>query len=145
MAKQRSQVNIPKTAKAHLVFESTAEVPSLVLVESGTSIEHTFINLTKHEINLLNEYNEILYYFPPSGWVARVNFTENVLARFDRLDVFITEKTEILDLPLARDRTFYIVSHLVKQHAPGRNDLLTPHHLVKSYDSQIVGCRALIA
>ena len=145
MAKQRSQIPIPKTAKAHLVFESTAEVPSLVLAESGTNIEHKFINLTKHEINLLNDFNEALYYFPPSGWVARVNFSENVLARFDRLDVYINERTEILDLPLARDRTFYIVSRLVKQYAPGRNDLLTPHYLVKNYDSHIVGCRALIA
>ena len=143
MKKQTSRAPIPKVGKVSLVFESLAEVPSVVLREDGTGIEHTFINLTPHRINILDDYDETIYVFPPTGRVARVHFVDNVLAKFRGLQIMAVEKTEVVDLPVPQKNTFYIVSQIVKQHATGRNDLVSPYYAVRDFGNQVLGCRAL--
>jgi hypothetical protein len=103
------------------------------------------INLTPHEITIVREDNKIV--LPPSGTIARVATTRRVVTTIEvdgmTIPVHRVEFGQVENLPEPQPGTWYIVSAIVAQAAPGRDDLVIPDDAVRDEQGRIVGARAL--
>jgi hypothetical protein len=96
------------------------------------------INLTPHTINVVGKAD-----FSPSGIVARVATTSTVAKTVNGINVLKTVFGDVVDLPAPSDDTLFIVSRLVKNAVPNRNDVVTPGILVRDADGKPIGCDGL--
>lgn len=103
-----------------------------------------FDNRTPHAITVLSEVGEMLMIIPPSGTVARVSISQELLTTLNvdgvQIPVFSTRYEEITGLPAARHGTYVITSSIVAS-ATDREDVLAPSDLVRGKDGQPIGCR----
>jgi hypothetical protein len=103
------------------------------------------INLTPHEITIIRGDNKIVV--PPSGVVARVATTRRVVATIEvdgiSIPVNRVEFGQAENLPEPQPGTWYIVSAIVAQAVPVRDDLVVPDDTVRDEQGRIVGARAL--
>lgn len=99
------------------------------------------INLTPHTVTVLRE-NEGPIEYPPSGMVARCATKRRVIGSLNGIPINRTEFGEVYGLPEPAPGVYYIVSALVAQALPQRNDLLIPDDVVRDEAGRIVGCRA---
>ena len=102
------------------------------------------INLCPHTINILDEEASPVLTVQPSGDVARVSQSEEIVA-VPGLPCRITRQTfgDVVGLPEATQGVFFIVSRLVAAACPERTDLVIPGPLVRDADGNPVGCRGL--
>lgn len=100
------------------------------------------INLTPHAINIVSEDLDVIQTFEPSGNVARVATTTEIIGEVDGVPLSTTVFGEVEGLPQQEDGVFYIVSGLVRSAQP-REDLLVPGLQVRNDQGQVVGCRTL--
>lgn len=103
-----------------------------------------FINLTPHDINIINNItNKIVRTIPVSGIVARVYQQEMAAGNVDGIPLVILKAGAVQDLPKPKAGTYYIVSRAVQEACPDRHDLLVPTWMVRSADRRtILGCAA---
>jgi len=107
------------------------------------------VNLTPHPVVLALEGEERV--IPPSGGVARVSTTTEVIGTLDGVPVVRTRIGQVIGLPEPEVGTVYIVSSLVAQAAAamGRDDVLAPDtgpdSAVRDADGRIVAVRRLQA
>lgn len=101
------------------------------------------INKTPHPIHILDDNNNIVKSITSYGSI-RLS-TETVDAGFTVDDVKITKTVfgKSNGLPEYNIGTFYIVSQLVKNAYPDREDLLVPSDVVRDDSGNIIGCRSL--
>ena len=108
-------------------------------------------NMTPHAITLLDEDYNVSKVIEPSGRTIRLK-QDTRKAGFSVDDIPITKteyqvdfliSEESIGLPAYELGTFYIVSQLVKNALPEREDLLVPAQMVRMADGTIVGCRSL--
>jgi len=111
------------------------------------------VNLTPHEIVILNEQHEIVKKIPASGKVARLETEKEVAGvslvpgvLFFRtkygIPVCMSKNNEQVQFPEREDRTIYIVSGLFRSGYE-RPDLWQPGELVRDEDGRPVGCIGL--
>lgn len=103
------------------------------------------INLTPHAINLLTPNGDVT--IPPSGTVARAA-TERVTVGAVDIDgvsvpVNHTKFGAVTGLPDPAPDTVFIVSMLVAQAVPHRDDVLIVDDTVRDDQGRIIGARAL--
>lgn len=88
------------------------------------------VNLTAHPIRVVNDNNEIVAEFPPSGKVARVQTQFEPGWTIETKEGFIpTSRPKfrgIVDLPSPKDDTLYLVSLVVFNQVKGRRDVIAP-------------------
>ena len=72
-----------------------------------------FVNLTHHEIVLLNRKGEMLN-IPPSGQIARVQYTPVMVDEVQGVPVMKLEYGEPVGLPEPKEGVYYLVSSTVK-------------------------------
>jgi len=126
------------------------------------------VNLTPHKINFILSYHieigqdemgnphyiteERIYSLPPSGTVARCKADRQEVDSFILEDIGDWDITvpiaktrfgEVECLPEPQDGIIYIVSNLVAQAVPHREDVFFPDDLVRDAHGNIIGCRAL--
>ena len=125
------------------------------------------VNLTPHSINFILPYNieigqdelgtpeyvteERSYSLPPSGTVARCNVDrekkDKIIDEIDGWEITIpvtkTRFGEVEGLPEPQEGTIYIVSNLVAQAVPDREDVFFPDDIVRDSQGNVIGCRAL--
>ncbi len=103
------------------------------------------VNLTPHEINLVNGGDVVT--IKPSGVVARVSVTRQQIGTIESCDiVFPINKNvfgDVTDLPDAQTDTLFIVSAIVANACPNRDDLVIVDDAVRNDSGQIVGAKAL--
>lgn len=107
------------------------------------------INLTPHAINLHFENN--IMQIQPSGEVARVNMTDRPFGfvsldePIHRLLIPINKVAygKVEGLPEPQDGVIYIVSAMVAQAVPDRDDVVFPYDLVRDEQGQVKGARTL--
>jgi len=89
--------------------------------------EIKFVNLTVHDVVVLNEKGERVV-IPPSGQVARIKTKETYYKTVGGLQIFDQEVFEIEGLPEPKEGVFYIVSMPLRLAARelGRTDVLSP-------------------
>lgn len=98
------------------------------------------INLTPHTVTVLRGDTAIEY--PPSGAVARCATQRTVIGSLNGIPINQTEFGEVSGLPEPAPGVYYIVSALVAQALPQRDDLLIPDDVVRDEAGRIIGCRA---
>lgn len=84
------------------------------------------INLTPHEIKIVDEKGDVKLIIPPSGKVARVKTRQEVVGRIDDIPVVKTVLEGIEGLPEPKEGHIYIVSSLVAQNVKDRDDVIAP-------------------
>lgn len=112
------------------------------------------INLTPHAIHFMNEVGETVLTVPPSGTVARAEEQKENIGVIDtgiehsivgvvKIPVNRKKYGNISGLPDPQPDTIYIVSVLVAQAVPDREDVFIPDDIVRDEQGRIIGCRAL--
>lgn len=104
------------------------------------------INLTPHKINLMPE-GEPTVTIPPSGLVARCATSrvqvDTVTVDGVTVPVNQTRFGTVSDLPEPQPDTIYVVSALVAQAVPERQDVVIVDDAVRDDQGRIIGARAL--
>ena len=104
------------------------------------------INLTPHEISIVNEEGNVIKVFESAG-VARAAQKDVEIGMLEGIPIIETEFGKPVNLPEYNQGTYYIVSAITAKAAylSGRNtqDLLLTAKTVRSGDGQIIGCQAL--
>lgn len=119
------------------------------------TITNTIINLTPHTVRLEKENGEFIE-FIPSGIVARISTEYGKLSNFPSLNknleknlkgsginFIYTEFSDPINLPEESMDKIYIVSAILKNALPDRNDLVVPADLIRDEKGNVIGCRAL--
>ena len=118
------------------------------------------VNLTPHAINLYEDDlsgSELLAVVEPSGKVARckvekvetgeISYINGKNSRttnnMSGVKLYKTVFGEVADLPDPVEGTIYIVSMLVRQAVPHRDDLYSPGELIRNEAGQPIGCYGL--
>jgi hypothetical protein len=108
------------------------------------------INLTPHDVYLINEDNNTSVAFRPSGIIPRCNeiVCPHSLLHINHdgeaITVEIVNKCmgDITNLPEPCNNTYYIVSLAIAQKLKGlREDLIVPNSMIKNKKGVILGCR----
>ena len=106
------------------------------------------INLTPHVLNLMPDGPDgQVVAIPPSGKVARcaVNRVQVDTITVDGVNIPVnrTQFGAVTDLPDAQPDTIYVVSSLVAQAVPDRQDVFIVDDAVRDDQGRIIGARAL--
>lgn len=103
------------------------------------------INLTPHELNLIIGDKEIRIL--PSGIIARCEVTrqqtDSIMFNGVEIPINKTVFGRVENLPEPKKDTIYVVSSLVAQAVPYRNDAFIPDDTVRDEQGRIIGARAL--
>ncbi|MBY6274192.1 MAG: hypothetical protein CW346_18740 [Bacillaceae bacterium] len=100
-------------------------------------------NLTPHEVVVMDRAGEtVICRFPPSGTVARCTSQREVIGSINNIPINRTTFGAVSGLPDPEPGVYYIVSALVAQALPEREDLLIPDDTVRDEAGRIIGCRA---
>ena len=99
------------------------------------------INLTPHTVTVGSVV------IKPTEPAARVSSTTTVVGviAFDDFEIEIIETHygQVENLPEPNGKDSFIVSRMVKDRVPERNDVLVPGELVRDEEGRIVGCKNL--
>ena len=102
------------------------------------------VNLTPHDVIIVNDDDTIKMVIKPAGLLARVKAT--VVATGDSvcgIPITKTEFGEVEGLPEPKEGTTYVVSRMVAEAAKERGDLFIPNESVRDESGRIIGCRSL--
>lgn len=86
------------------------------------------------------EYPQPYLTYPAAKEPARVTFVQKPAGMADGIPVYWWAPEEIVNFPEPKPGTYYIVSKMVAQAWPAREDLIFPGTLVRDADGHIVGC-----
>lgn len=102
------------------------------------------INLTPHDVNIVDDDGNIIKTFEKSGVVARCVEEALLMGTINGIKQYWVHFGEIEELPPEEKGTFYIVSAIVKRAGDdiGRTDLLVPYNTYRDENGNIIGCRA---
>ncbi len=105
------------------------------------------VNLTPHAINIVDADGSALLTVAPSGTVARCATAREVVGSIVMDNAAISVNRTVFGavqgVPDPAPDAYYIVSSLVAQALPDRQDLLIPDDTVRDAEGRIIGCRAL--
>lgn len=106
------------------------------------------INLTPHDINIFSADKILAKTVKPDGTVARIETKLDYKFNLDGI-CYSTQKvgaTIGLPNPIIQDgiKTYFIVSAMVRESNPSREDLASPGELIRNDKGQPIGCLGLI-
>ena len=106
------------------------------------------VNLTPHALNIMPQGPDgPVVTIPPSGQVARcaVDRVQVDTITVDGISVPVNQTRfgEVSDLPDPQPDTIFVVSALVAQAVPDRQDVFIVDDAVRDEQGRIIGCRAL--
>lgn len=116
-----------------------------IINESGAKVK--IVNLTPHKITFVTDKGNLS--IDPSGELARVSAkveeTGHIYVTKFGISVPITETTygEVEGLPDPKENTIFVVSSLVAQRVPEREDVFIPSESVRDEKGRIIGCKSL--
>jgi len=94
-------------------------------------------NFTPHTINIVDGQT-----FKSEG-VARVECTFEQVYNINGIPVYKSVYGDVTGLPIPVPGTVLIVSRMIIQELPERNDLFSPSQLVRNEKGQPIGCKGL--
>jgi len=98
------------------------------------------INLTPHEVRLVDDEGNTIAVFPSEG-VVRLSEHREKIAEINGISVY--KKTfGAAELPPQKEGVYYIVSLPVAQAFPERDDFLIPDQLVRDEKGRVIGARS---
>lgn len=104
-----------------------------------------FINLTPHILNIIAADGSTIYNIAPEGNdnIARVSSTSNIVGTINGINVSRQTFGKVMGLPDAQNGVVYIVSRMVKDRVPDRNDVMVPGAPVRDSEGKIIGANGL--
>lgn len=99
------------------------------------------MNLTPHPVTFISNGNSVTV--NPSGIIARVSASTEIIDEINGIPVTTTVFGEVTDLPTKENDTIYIVSSLVAQRVPEREDVFIPNEPIRDEEGKIIGCKSL--
>ena len=100
------------------------------------------INLTPHDITVVNTKDNTKKVIPRSGKIARCEQIEDLTGNVDGIKLYKTNMGKVIDLPERSKDTLYIVSMIVAQAVKNkRDDVIIPFGLVRDEKGVIIGCQ----
>jgi hypothetical protein len=102
-----------------------------------------FINLTPHEINIIDDDGVVVVTIPPSGINCRIDTVERLDCVVEGIKLFTTEYINNSGLPSPEFGVYYITSRLIVGANRDRHDLLAPHGLMRDDKGRVIGCKGL--
>lgn len=100
------------------------------------------LNLTPHEVTLLDFDDSVLMRIPSTG-LARVSTESVVVGVVNGIPLTHTTYGEVEGLPEQREDVLLIVSGLIRSACPDRTDLCQPGLQVRDGEGRVIGCRSL--
>lgn len=101
-------------------------------------------NLTPHKITILNSDGSLVVCeIEPSGIIARVDSKKEAIDIEDGIIFWQATFGEVKDLPEFQQDTYLIVSRLVANAVPERQDVWSPGELVRDDQGRPIGCLGL--
>lgn len=100
------------------------------------------INLTPHTLNVIAADDSTVD-IQPSGDVARVSSISIIVDNFNGINVYRQTFGKVMGLPDAQDGVIYIVSRMIKDRVPDRNDVMVPGAPVRDAEGKIIGAYGL--
>lgn len=143
----------PTSMEFELYGEGTASLETdldcLEYIAQMFGAPMTVINLTPHDVVIVNSDGQEIKRYPATGQTVRVNSEDRELASVDGVSVVRTVYTDVDGLPEPKPNTIYLVSVLVQQALGGkRADVYTPDtgpkSVVRDEKGQIIGVRRLM-
>jgi len=108
-------------------------------------MEMELINLTPHEITIVGEDGKVIATISPSGSVARVKTTQTIIGQVNDIPIVRTFFGDVEGLPEPEPNTVFIVSSMVAQAVPHRDDVVapdtSPNGVVRDEEGRIVGVK----
>lgn len=101
------------------------------------------INLTPHEITIVDPVTHGILQRIPSSGIARVTSASEVQGMIGLVPITTKTFGDVEGLPEPTDGIYYIVSSIVAQAVPERKDLLIPDATVRDEKGAVIGCAAL--
>lgn len=101
------------------------------------------VNKTPHDVNFINNNNEVVQTITPELPAIRLSMSTDLAGLIEGIPVIKTVYGEVENLLEEADDTVYIVSALVMQALPDRKDLYVPGDVVRDEAGKIIGCKAL--
>lgn len=108
----------------------------------GKTVSIKIINATPHEVRIIKEGSATII-CEPSGILPRVSQTTEVIGELDGITITKNKYGEVENLPPYENGIWYIVSAMVANAMPEREDLLIPNESVRDEHGRIIGCRSL--
>lgn len=102
----------------------------------------TLVNLTPHSLNIVAADGSTVD-IPPSGNIARVGSISSIVATVNGININKQTFGKVMDLPDAQDDVVYIVSRMVKDRVPDRDDVVVPGVPFRDTDGKIIGAWGL--
>ena len=99
-----------------------------------------FVNLTPHTVTVFHNSGEKLGEFLPSGQVARVSVTKELVGEINGIPIYNAVKGEVIGFPEEEENTVYIVSAMVREAIYGKPHVVSPGDLVRNKEGQPIGC-----
>lgn len=101
-----------------------------------------FVNLTPHEVTLVDDAGSVLLVIAPEAISARCAVKREIAFTADGVQVNRSVFGEVIGLPVPAEGTWFIVSRIVAEAATDRFDLLVPDETVRNEAGQIIGCKS---
>lgn len=101
------------------------------------------VNLVPHDVVFVHEDHSIICIVPPSGMLARVTSRTKVIGSINGIPVTTTEYDDVIGLPDSEEGTIYVVSSMVAQRVPNRDDVFIPNESIRDFRGVIIGCKSL--
>ena len=98
------------------------------------------INLTPHDVIVVDDNGNTVKVFPKSKSPARCSVNREVIGDVDGYPLYKSVFGAVENLPAPERGTYYVVSRLVAE-ATERDDLLVPDDTVRDEAGHIIGCR----
>lgn len=105
------------------------------------------INCTPHNINIMDNDNNIILSIPASGTLIRVAQTTTDVGSINGngVDIPVTDNTygDVVGLPVQQLDTILIVSAKVADACKTRKDLALVNETVRDEKGRIIGCKSI--
>lgn len=101
------------------------------------------VNLTPHSLNIVAADGSTVYIPPDGNRIARVASTSVIVATVNGINISRQTFGKVMDLPDAQDDVVYIVSRMVKDRVPDRDDVVVPGVPFRDTDGKIIGAWGL--
>jgi hypothetical protein len=101
------------------------------------------INLTPHDLYIVDADGNHKATVPPSGTVARVAVRRVEVGDIDGIPLYKAVYGSPEGLPEPASNTIYIVSGLFRAAVPERGDVWQPGELLRNEAGQVIGCVGL--
>jgi len=99
------------------------------------------INLTPHEVNIFVKGQRALV-LPASNDPVRLSEKIEQVGEINGIPLYRVQYVLDRPLPERQPDTFYVVSRLVKDHAPDRDDFIVPFQLERALNGAVIGSKS---